>query len=539
MNVREEDRRDQSQEDAMMEPARPDDQRTPQRDNGGSGYNDHSDASPEREQTAHGGVARLVVAGIGGAGCNAVNRMIEAGVQGVEFIALNTDAQALDLSRAPSRLRLGESLTRGLGAGGNPELGRRAAEESEAEIRAALDGADMVFITAGMGGGTGTGASPLVAQAARELGALAIAVVTTPFAFERRRKIVAQHGLAALREVVDALIVVPNERLMELAERDLGLFEAYRRADDVLRQGVQGISDLVTIPGLINLDFADVRAVMADAGSALIAAGRASGDDRATVAARQALTNPLLDVDISGARGVIFNVTGGEDLTLREVEAIAGLITEAAHPDANIIYGTVYDPSAAGTLAVAVVATGFEPRVRHERFERGAGRFAAPQPRRDDATMHIPPPAAPNVVESPAGPPPARPVSPPSDLDWRVRPLPPDAPQEAEESDESAPDLEHAAGFSITPIDPQVLPAHGGAQDALDDAREDSWADHTREERPPSRAPVEPARAAGSALRRVPGYHGDEFLASDELEAPPRDPPQGSRRRWELFGRRT
>jgi cell division protein FtsZ len=482
------------------------------------------------------GVARLVVAGIGGAGCNAVNHMIEAGVAGVEFLALNTDAQALDLSRAPHRLRLGESLTRGLGAGGNPELGRRAAEESDAAIRAVLDGADMVFVTAGMGGGTGTGAAPLVAQAARELGALAIAVVTTPFGFERRRKIIAQHGLAALREVVDALIVVPNERLMDVAERDLGLFEAYRRADDVLRQGVQGISDLVTIPGLINLDFADVRAVMADAGSALIASGSASGDDRAEVATRQALTNPLLEVDIAGAHGVIFNVSGGEDLTLREIEAIAARITEAAHPDANIIYGTVYDPAAAGTLAVTVVATGFEPRVRHERREDGAAHFA-PGPRQ---AALAPPVSAASRPDTRAGTPVA-PQSPPDQRDgW---PMPALGSEELEERER---DPDYAGNFSITPVEPHALPAHNGPQRPFpassspiirstpagdsDMAREGS-------DRPLREPPLRPAAGAGTSRTRVPGYHGEEFVTSDE--APPQDPPQGTHRRWEIFGRRT
>ncbi|HEX6797907.1 MAG TPA: cell division protein FtsZ [Ktedonobacterales bacterium] len=473
----------------------------------------HDGAMPGAEQAAQAGVARLVVAGIGGAGCNAINRMIEAGVRGVEFLALNTDAQALDLSRAPRRLRLGEALTRGLGAGGNPELGRRAAEESDAAIRTALDGTDMVFVTAGMGGGTGTGASPLVAQAARELGALVIAVVTTPFAFERRRKIVAQHGLAALREVVDALIVVPNERLMELAERDLGLFEAYRRADDVLRQGVQGISDLVTIPGLINLDFADVRAVMADAGSALIATGGADGEDRAMVAARQALTNPLLDVDIAGARGVIFNVTGGEDLTLREVEAIAALITEAAHPDANIIYGTVYDPAAVGTLAVSVVATGFEPRVRHE---RGAGQLAASQPHHYERPLRSVAPAAP-----------VAPVVPPDAAHRGSFPVPP--------RDEPEDDLDPASGFSITPIEPYVMPAQSAPQRSLGGR----LAPDEDDARTPREQPIQQAPTAAGARSRVPGYHGDEFVAGDESEPQETSQSHGPHRRWEIFGRRS
>ncbi len=277
----------------------------------------------ERQNTYETECARLVVAGVGGGGSNAVNRMIEAHTQGVTFMAINTDAQALEYANAPIRLRIGEELTRGLGAGGNPEVGRKAAEESFAALSKAFVGADMVFITAGMGGGTGTGASPVVAQAAREQGALTVAVVTTPFAFERRRHLSAEDGLAALQDVVDALIVVPNERLMQLVARDTSVFEAYRMADDVLRMGVQGISDLITVPGLINLDFADVRAIMSDAGTAYMSLGSASGENRAEIATRMALNNPLLATDITGAQGVIFNITGGDDLTMTEVGRIA------------------------------------------------------------------------------------------------------------------------------------------------------------------------------------------------------------------------
>jgi cell division protein FtsZ len=309
--------------------------------------------------------ARIAAVGVGGAGTNAINHMIKVGVSGVEFIAMNTDAQALETAQAPTHVRLGEMLTHGLGAGGNPEIGEQAARESYERIRDELTGADMVFITAGMGGGTGTGASPLVAQAAREVGALTVAVVTTPFAFERRRKLIAISGVEALREIVDALILVPNERLMELHPSDLGAFEAYRLADDVLRQGIQGISDLITIPGLINLDFADIRAVMTDTGSALMAVSRASGEQRANRAASEALTNPLLDIDISGARGVIFNITGSDDLTMGEVHHIAEAVAAAAHPEANIIFGSVYDPTLSGAIKLTVVATGFEPRVVH------------------------------------------------------------------------------------------------------------------------------------------------------------------------------
>jgi cell division protein FtsZ len=310
-------------------------------------------------------VPRIAAVGVGGAGTNAINHMMKVGVGGVDFISMNTDAQSLELALSPARLRLGEKLTHGLGAGGNPIIGEQAALESYDRIREQLDGTDMVFITAGMGGGTGTGASPLVAQAARDAGALTVAVVTTPFAFERRRKRVAEGGVEKLREVVDALILVPNERLMELHPSTLGAFEAYRLADDVLRQGIQGISDLITIPGLINLDFADIRMVMSDTGGALMTQSRATGERRAEQAALAALANPLLDTDMSGARGVIFNISGSDDLTMGEVHQIAEAIAAAAHPDANIIFGSVYDPALAGTIKLTVVATGFEPRVVH------------------------------------------------------------------------------------------------------------------------------------------------------------------------------
>ena len=313
-----------------------------------------------------GGGARLLAIGVGGGGSNAVNRMVEAKTAGVQFLIVNTDAQALGQSQAPHKLLIGPHLTRGMGSGGDPGVGRQAAEESYAAIVEAVTGADMVFLTAGMGGGAGTGASPLIAQAAREAGALTVAIVTTPFAFERRRKLIAEQGLAALREIVDALIVVPNERLMQLVAQDTSVFAAYRMADDVVRLGIEGISDLITIPGLINLDFADIRAVMGDVGSAYMSMGRASGEDRAEAVVRAALDNPLLNVDISGARGLIFNISGGDDLTLREVGRIAELLGAAVAPDANLIFGTVYDAQAAGALKLTLVATGFEPHVlRH------------------------------------------------------------------------------------------------------------------------------------------------------------------------------
>lgn len=307
--------------------------------------------------------AQLKVVGVGGGGSNAVNRMIEAGLQGVEFIALNTDAQALMHCNATYKVRLGEKLTRGLGAGSNPEIGQRAAEESRDEVRALLQGADMVFITAGMGGGTGTGATPIVAELAKEAGALTVGVVTRPFTFEGRvRSQQAERGIQALREKVDTLITIPNDRLLQVVEKKTSIVEAFRMADDVLRQGVQGISDLITVPGLINLDFADVRTIMTNAGSALMGIGRASGEDRAVKAAKAAVSSPLLEASIEGARGILLNITGSSSLGLFEVNEAAEIIAEAADPEANIIFGAVIDETLEDEIRVTVIATGFEPR---------------------------------------------------------------------------------------------------------------------------------------------------------------------------------
>ncbi len=284
------------------------------------------------------GFAQIRVIGVGGGGSNAVNRMIQANMMGIEFIAINTDAQALLNTQAPHHIRIGDKLTRGLGAGGNPSVGAKAAEENAEEIYETLKGSDMVFITAGMGGGTGTGASPVVAQIAREVGALTVGVVTKPFSFEgKKRMLSAEEGIANLKQHVDTLITVPNDRLLQVADKRMPLAEAFRLADDVLRQGIQGISDLITVPGLINLDFADVKTIMSAAGSALMAIGEASGDNRAIDAAQIAIASPLLDIDISGARGVLFNITGGTDLTLFEVNEAAAIISQAAHPEANIM----------------------------------------------------------------------------------------------------------------------------------------------------------------------------------------------------------
>jgi len=305
--------------------------------------------------------ARIKVIGVGGAGQNAVNRMIEAGIQGVEFIAVNTDAQALALSKAPVRVRLGDKLTRGLGAGGDPEIGRKAAEESADELYNVLKGADMVFVTAGMGGGTGTGAAPVVSQVAKECSALAIGVVTRPFTFEGgRRTHAAETGVVKMKEHTHTLISIPNDRLLQLSDKKSTLQDAFRMADDVLHQGIQGISELVTIPGLINLDFADVKTIMSEGGAALMAVGCGSGDERARKAAEQAISSQLLDITIDGARGVLFNVTGGPSLTLFEVNQAAAIIRETAHPDVNMIFGAVIDPQMGDELRVTVIATGFE-----------------------------------------------------------------------------------------------------------------------------------------------------------------------------------
>jgi cell division protein FtsZ len=305
--------------------------------------------------------ARIKVIGVGGGGQNAVNRMIDEGIQGVEFIAANTDAQALTLSKAPIRVRLGDKLTRGLGAGGDPEVGRKAAEESADELYNVLKGADMVFVTAGMGGGTGTGAAPVVAQVAKECSALTIGVVTRPFTFEGgKRAQSAEAGIAKMKEHAHTLISIPNDRLLQLADKKSSLQDAFRMADDVLHQGIQGISELITIPGLINLDFADVRAIMSEGGAALMAVGRGSGDERARQAAEQAISSQLLDITIDGARGVLFNVTGGPNLTLFEVNQAAAIIRETAHPDVNMIFGAVIDPDMGDEIRVTVIATGFE-----------------------------------------------------------------------------------------------------------------------------------------------------------------------------------
>lgn len=314
------------------------------------------------EYTGSDHLAVIKVVGVGGGGTNAVNRMVEAGVKGVEFIAINTDRQALLMSDADRTVHIGEELTRGLGAGANPEIGAQAAEESRADIRDALAGADMVFVTAGEGGGTGTGAAPVVAEIAmEEIGALTVGVVTKPFGFEGRKRMnQAEEGVALLAQKVDTLIVVPNDRLLQVIEKRTSMLDAFRIADDILRQGTQGITDLITIPGLINLDFADVRAIMKDAGSAMMGIGIASGENRAADAAKEAISSKLLESSIVGADRILYSITGGSDMSLQEIDEASQIINSAADEDANIIFGTVIDESMGDQIRVTVIATGFD-----------------------------------------------------------------------------------------------------------------------------------------------------------------------------------
>lgn len=306
--------------------------------------------------------AKIKVVGIGGGGCNAINSMISSSqIQGVDFIGINTDAQALLTSLATIKIQIGENLTRGLGSGGNPEMGRQAAEESKEKIKEQLLDSDMVFVTSGEGGGTGTGATPVIAQIAKEVGALTVAVVTKPFGFEgTRRMVVAEDGIVELKEKVDTLIVIPNQRLLEVVDKKLSLLEAFKVADSVLGQGVQGISDLITTPGLINVDFADVRTIMSNAGSALMGIGSGTGENRAAVAARMAISSPLLETSVEGAKGVLFNITAGKDLTMSEVDEAAQMIAQAVDPDANIIFGATIDEHMVDQVKIAIIATGFD-----------------------------------------------------------------------------------------------------------------------------------------------------------------------------------
>ncbi|MFC5908354.1 cell division protein FtsZ [Streptacidiphilus monticola] len=379
-------------------------------------------------------LAVIKVVGIGGGGVNAINRMIEVGLKGVEFIAINTDAQALLMSDADVKLDVGRELTRGLGAGANPEVGRKAAEDHREEIEEVLKGADMVFVTAGEGGGTGTGGAPVVANIARSLGALTIGVVTRPFTFEgRRRANQAEDGIAQLREEVDTLIVIPNDRLLSISDRQVSVLDAFRSADQVLLSGVQGITDLITTPGLINLDFADVKSVMSGAGSALMGIGSARGEDRAKAAAVMAISSPLLEASIDGARGVLLSISGGSDLGLFEINESAQLVSEAAHPEANIIFGAVIDDALGDEVRVTVIAAGFDggqptpivretpimgtksasaqadaPRTSGATAAGGRGLHLGAVPRAEDAPRPVAP--EPTIPPVPQQAPPARPA---------------------------------------------------------------------------------------------------------------------------------
>ncbi|MBE1553550.1 cell division protein FtsZ [Sporosarcina limicola] len=330
-------------------------------------------------------LAVIKVIGVGGGGNNAVNRMIEYGVQGVEFIAVNTDAQALNLSSAEVKLQIGAKLTRGLGAGANPEVGKKAAEESREQIEEALKGSDMVFVTAGMGGGTGTGAAPVIAQIAKDLGALTVGVVTRPFTFEgRKRSTQAMGGIAAMKEAVDTLIVIPNDKLLEIVDKNTPMLEAFREADNVLRQGVQGISDLIAVPGLINLDFADVKTIMANKGSALMGIGMSTGENRAAEAAKKAISSPLLETSIDGAKGVLMNITGGSNLSLFEVQEAADIVASASDEDVNMIFGSVINDNLKDEIIVTVIATGFnEVQLVQPRPTRSSGFGASRSQARD------------------------------------------------------------------------------------------------------------------------------------------------------------
>jgi cell division protein FtsZ len=372
------------------------------------------------------GFAQIKVVGAGGGGNNAVNRMINEGLGGVEFISINTDNQALMLSKAKTRVRIGDKLTRGLGAGGNPEIGRKAAEESSEELYEVLRGADMVFIAAGMGGGTGTGAAPIIAQIAKELGALTIGVVTRPFTFEGSRRIQhAEAGIEALKSQVDTLIVIPNDRLLQIADKRASLQQAFSLADDVLRQGIQGISELITVPALINLDFADVRTIMSEGGAALMAVGHGVGDDRARRAAEMAINSSLLDVTIDGARGILFNITGGSDLSLFEVNEAAAIIKESAHPEVNLIFGAQIDESMGDEVRITVIATGFEQ-------SRVARKLDQQQPMRPTTSVQRPAYQPNNSMQSSRQPqqssyqPPSQPTPPPV----QSQPTPPAPPQQ-------------------------------------------------------------------------------------------------------------
>ncbi|MCX6807048.1 MAG: cell division protein FtsZ [Candidatus Berkelbacteria bacterium] len=335
-----------------------------------------------------GNLAKIKVVGVGGGGCSAIDRMIHTKLKEIEFVAINTDAQTLAHCEAPIKVQIGKETTRGLGSGKDPEIGRRSIEENKEEVYDALKGADMTFITYGSGGGTGTGSGPMVAEIAKELGSLTVAVVTKPFTFEgSKRKKIADLGIEELKDKVDTLITIPNDRLLQVIDKKTTLYDAFGVVDDVLRQGVQGISDLITIHGLINVDFADVRTILSDAGSALMGIGRATGDNRAIEAARAAIDSPLLELSIEGAKGILFNITGGPDLGMYEIDEAAKAITEAADPDANIIFGSIIDEAMSGEVKITVIATGFESE---ERKKKAPEETAYEKEKEEEAELEVP-----------------------------------------------------------------------------------------------------------------------------------------------------
>lgn len=388
-------------------------------------------------------LAVIKVVGVGGGGCNAVNRMIEAGLKGVEFIAVNTDAQALLMSDADVKLDVGRDLTRGLGAGADPDKGRQAAEDHADEIEECLKGADMVFVTAGEGGGTGTGAAPVVAKIARSLGALTIGVVTRPFSFEgRRRSNQAEEGIGRLGEEVDTLIVIPNDKLLSMTDQQIAIIDAFKQADQVLMQGVSGITDLITTPGQINLDFADVKAVMSNAGSALMGIGHASGEDRARAAAEMAISSPLLEVSIDGAHGVLLSIAGGSDLGLFEVAAAANLIEAAAHDEANIIFGTVIDDALGDEVRITVIAAGFDGGQPPKRQPGVSTRPASrPTPIRPQSSPQPRPVTTESTTSSVLRPGTTRPVQNPSVVERPAQPVQQPRPQTPPDDDLDVPDF--------------------------------------------------------------------------------------------------
>ncbi|GAA4750955.1 cell division protein FtsZ [Modestobacter marinus] len=411
----------------------------------------------------HNYLAVIKVVGIGGGGVNAVNRMIEVGLKGVEFIAINTDAQALLMSDADVKLDVGRELTRGLGAGAQPDVGRQAAEDHREEIEEVLKGADMVFVTAGEGGGTGTGGAPVVASIARKLGALTIGVVTRPFSFEgKRRAVQAESGIEELRNECDTLIVIPNDRLLQLGDRNVSVMDAFRTADQVLLSGVQGITDLITTPGLINLDFADVKSVMSGAGSALMGIGSARGDNRALLAAEQAIASPLLEASMEGAHGVLLSISGGSDLGLFEINEAASLVSDAAHPDANIIFGAVIDDALGDEVRVTVIAAGFDGGKPGTRKDAGSTPLATSAPAAPVAPVSAPPAARPpapaQAAERPATPAPAAPPQAPAAAPATSSPAAPRPGQPG-----SAP---QGGGITVPPL-PPISGQSGGARRPL------------------------------------------------------------------------